>query len=91
MKLIDIDKANIDDIEQTTLEPLLDGIWCETKDVQDWLDNQPTVEVDIPFPWQHINAYLRGEVDFDVACDSTMEECERLIEEYIKRMVDYEK
>lgn len=42
-------------------------------------------EEKIPFPFQYIEAYLRGETDFDVACDSTMEECYRLIEEYIEK------
>ena len=42
-------------------------------------------EEKILFPFQYIEAYLRGEVDFDVACDSTIEECDRLIEEYIEK------
>lgn len=41
-------------------------------------------EEKILFPFQHIEAYLRGEADFDVACDSTIDECYRLIEEYIE-------
>lgn len=43
------------------------------------------IEETIPFPFQHIEAYLRGEESFDIACDSTMEECYRLIEEYIEK------
>ena len=84
MKLIDIDQANIEDIKQTSLEPFLDGTWCETKDVQDWLNEQPVLEATIPFPWQHINAYCRGEITFDAACDNTIEEFYRLAEEYIE-------
>lgn len=38
----------------------------------------------ILFPFQYIEAYFLGEIDFDVACNSTMEECYRLIEEYIE-------
>ena len=41
-------------------------------------------EEKIPFPFQHIEAYLRGETSFDIACDSTIDECYRLIEEYIE-------
>lgn len=43
------------------------------------------IEETIPFPFQHIKAFLRGEVSFDIACDSTTEECYRLIEEYIEK------
>ena len=41
MRLIDIDKANISDIEQTSLEPVLSGVWCEVNDIKDWLYKQP--------------------------------------------------
>lgn len=42
-------------------------------------------EEKILFPFQYIEAYLLGEIDFDVACDSTLEECYRLIEEYMEK------
>ena len=53
--------------------------------IPDGTEDTIEAKADIPFPWQYINAYLRGETDFDVACDSTMEECGRLVEEYIAR------
>lgn len=39
----------------------------------------------IQFPFQYITQYLLGEISLEVACDSTMEECSRLIEEYIEK------
>lgn len=39
----------------------------------------------ILFPFQYLEAYLLGEMDFDAAIDSTIEEADRLIEEYLKR------
>ena len=42
-------------------------------------------EEKILFPFQYLEAYLLGEMDFDAAVDSTMEECHRLMEEYIKK------
>lgn len=52
--------------------------------IPDKMEDTIEVEKEIPFPFQYIEAYFCGEMDFDVACDSTMEECERLIEEYIE-------
>ena len=46
------------------------------------------VEDKIEFPCQYITQYLLGEIEFDVACDNTIEECNRLIEEYIKKHQD---
>lgn len=43
------------------------------------------VEEKILFPFQYMEKYLLGEMDLDVACDSTMEECYRLIEEYVEK------
>ena len=42
----------------------------------------------IPFPFQYIEQYLLGKMDFDVAVDSTIEECNRLIEEYLEKHQD---
>lgn len=47
-------------------------------------ENNISLNVEIKFPFQYMEKYLLGEMDFDAACDSTMEECYRLIEEYIK-------
>ena len=47
-------------------------------------ENNITLNVDIEFPFQYIEKYLLGEMDYDAAIDSTIEECNRLIEEYIK-------
>lgn len=41
-------------------------------------------EEKILFPFQYIEAYCRGEITFDAACDNTIEELYRLIEEYIE-------
>lgn len=46
--------------------------------------NDKIEEENIPFPWQHIKAYCRGEITFDVACDNTIEELYKLIDEYVK-------
>lgn len=43
------------------------------------------IDVEIKFPFQYIEKYVNGEMNFDAACDSTMEECYRLIEEYIEK------
>ena len=43
------------------------------------------MEDKIRFPFQYIEQYLLGNIDFDVAVDSTLEECDRLIEEYIEK------
>lgn len=43
------------------------------------------MEVEIKFPFQYLERYLLGEISFEVACDNTMEECYRLIEEYIEK------
>lgn len=48
-------------------------------------ENNISLNVEIKFPFQYIEKYLLGEMDFDVACDSTIEECYRLIEEYIEK------
>ena len=42
----------------------------------------------IEFPFQYLEQYLLGEIEFDVACDNTIEECNRLIEEYIEKHKD---
>ena len=39
----------------------------------------------IKFPFQYLEKYLIGEMDFDVAIDSTLEEANRLIEEYLEK------
>lgn len=39
----------------------------------------------IPFPFQYMEKYLLGEMDYDAAIDSTIEEVYRLIEEYISK------
>ena len=38
----------------------------------------------IPFPFQYLEQFFRGELDFKVACDDTVNEVNRLIEEYVK-------
>ena len=43
------------------------------------------MEVEIKFPFQYLEQYLLGKISFEVACDSTIEECYRLIEEYIEK------
>lgn len=45
MTLIDIDKLNIEDIPQTSLEPMLDGIWCQLEDIIAWLQSQPVIKL----------------------------------------------
>ena len=47
-------------------------------------ENKINIDVKIKFPFQYIEKYINGEMSFDAACDSTVEECYRLIEEYIK-------
>lgn len=42
------------------------------------------VKEKIQFPFQYLEKYLLGEMEFDSAIDSTMEECYRLIEEYVE-------
>ena len=43
------------------------------------------MEDKIEFPFQYLTQYLLGEISFEVACDNTIEECYRLIEEYIEK------
>lgn len=43
------------------------------------------INVEIKFPFQYIEKYVNGEMNFEAACDSTIEECYRLIEEYIEK------
>ena len=38
----------------------------------------------ILFPFQYMEKYLLGEMEYDPAIDSTIEEVYRLIEEYLK-------
>ena len=42
-------------------------------------------EEKIPFPFQYLEQYLRGELIWDAAIDNTMDEVYRLIEEYISK------
>lgn len=37
----------------------------------------------LQFPFQYLEKYLLGEMEFDDAIDKTLEEVDRLIEEYI--------
>ena len=39
----------------------------------------------IPFPFQYMEQYFRGEISFDDAIDRTIEEVYRLIGEYVER------
>ena len=48
-------------------------------------ENNINIDVEIKFPFQYIEKYVNGEMNFDAACDSTMEECYKLIEEYIEK------
>lgn len=48
-------------------------------------ENSISMNVEIKFPFQYIEKYFLGEIDFDDAIDSTMEECHRLIKEYIEK------
>lgn len=43
------------------------------------------MEAKIPFPFQYLNQYLRGESDWDSALDNTMEEVYSLIEDYVAK------
>ena len=45
-------------------------------------ENNIKMNVEIEFPSQYMEKYLLGEMDYDAAVDSTIEECHRLIEEY---------
>ena len=47
-------------------------------------ENNIGLNVDIEFPSQYIEKYFLGEIDYDTAIDNTIEECNRLIEEYIE-------
>lgn len=42
-------------------------------------------EEKIPFPFQYLEKYLLGEMTWDAAIDSTLNEANRLIEEYIEK------
>jgi len=46
------------------------------------------MEDKIKFPFQYLEKYLLGETSLEAACDSTIEECNRLIEEYIEKHKD---
>lgn len=43
------------------------------------------MEDKIEFPFQYLTQYLLGEISFEMACDSTIEEWNRLIEECIEK------
>lgn len=43
------------------------------------------VEEKIPFPFQYLEQYFRGELIWDAAIDNTMDEVYRLIEEYAEK------
>lgn len=43
------------------------------------------VEVEIKFPFQYLEQYLRGEISLDGAVDRTIEEVYRLIGEYVEK------
>lgn len=47
-------------------------------------ENNISLDVKIKFPFQYMEKYFLGEMDYDTAYDSTMEECYRLIKEYVK-------
>ena len=46
-------------------------------------ENNISIDVEIKFPFQYIEKYFNGEINYDNAIDNTIEECNRLIEEYI--------
>ena len=43
------------------------------------------MEDEVKFPFQYITQYFLGEISLEVAIDNTIEECNRLIEEYIEK------
>lgn len=43
------------------------------------------MEEKIMFPFQYLEKYFLGEMELDDAIDKTLEEVDRLIEEYIKQ------
>lgn len=45
------------------------------------------VEVKVPFPFQYLEKYFLGEMKYDDAINSTVEEANRLIKEYIENHV----
>lgn len=47
-------------------------------------ENNISIDVKIKFPFQYLEKYFLGEIEYDEAIDSTVEECHRLIEEYLK-------
>ena len=47
-------------------------------------ENNISIDVNIKFPSQYIKKYVNGEMDYGDAVDNTINECNRLIEEYIK-------
>lgn len=54
---------------------------CENCDV--WKEKYED-EKKIPFPFQYFEQFFRGELDLKVACDNTVDEVNRLIEEYVE-------
>ena len=42
-------------------------------------------EEKIPFPFQYLEQYLRGESDLDCAIDNTMNEVYKIMDEYIEK------
>lgn len=48
------------------------------------IDDDIEIEEKIPFPFQYMEQYFRGELIWDAAIDNTMDEVYRLIEEYVE-------
>ena len=49
------------------------------------VENKEDKEEKIPFPFQYLEKYLLGEMIWDAAIDSTLDEVYRLIEEYVEK------
>lgn len=50
-------------------------------------ENNINIDVEIKFPFQYIEKYFLGEMEYDEAIDNTVKECDRLIKEYIEGSV----
>lgn len=53
------------------------------KTVYGCVDAKAQKEDEPQFPTQYIDKYLAGEIDFDTACDKTIDEMYKLIDEYV--------
>jgi hypothetical protein len=66
-----------------------DRVFFTEENILDLINKQKAVEyaeeAKIPFPFQYLEQYFLGELNWDDAIDNTMDEAYRLIEKYAEK------